>query len=259
MRKIYIGTGWKMNKTLVQGVDYIQHLKENTPDNARMQVFVVAPFTHLWALRELSRGSSLMLGAQNMHWEASGAYTGEISPPMLAEIGVDLVELGHSERRLDFGETDFTVNKKVLASQVHGLLPLVCVGETAQEKAYGVMQEVISRQIKIALHGLKPRDCAHVWIAYEPVWAIGSSGAPADPGYASQAHHFIRSVLAELFGEQASENVPLLYGGSVNNHNALEYLRQPGVDGLFIGRAAWDVVSFLDILDQVSAFLATID
>jgi len=190
-----------------------------------------------------------------MHWEPQGPFTGEVSPKMLKEIGIRIAEIGHSERRQHFGETDFTVNKKVLAALKHGLTPLVCVGEPAVEKDYGVAKEHVLRQILIALKGISPDDLARVMLAYEPVWSIGESGVPAEPEYAESMHTWIRQTLSDRYGREKAETVPVLYGGSVNSKNAGPFLLRKNVDGLFIGRAAWDVHGFLGIIHDMEKLL----
>ena len=248
MRKVTFGATWKMNKTLAEAVAYADCLKQAHVAGENVAVFVVAPFTHLCEMRAALDGSGILLGAQNMHWADAGAFTGEISPVMLREIGVDVVELGHSERRQYFNETDYTVNQKVLAALAHGLTPLVCVGEHRAEREYGVANEVVARQVKIALHGVPPEQCGQVWIAYEPVWAIGEGGTPAEPSVAAEMHVHIRRVLVGLYGRERGELPPILYGGSVSRANAADLLSQPAVDGLFLSRAALDPNDFVEII-----------
>jgi L-erythrulose 1-phosphate isomerase len=250
MRRTWIGTGWKMNFVLAEAEAYLRelgaHLHRTAPGGL-MSVFVVPPFTLLRSVRELARGLPLLVGAQNMHWEESGAFTGEISPAMVKDCGADLVELGHSERRA-LGETDFTVNRKVHAALAHGLLPLVCVGETAEEKLCGAAQESVVRQVKIALHGV-PRDrVQEVLLAYEPVWAIGAGGTPAEPGHVSRLHGAIRQAVRELHDSAAADRCSILYGGSVNLENARALLAAPNVDGLFVGRAAWKAQGLVELI-----------
>ncbi len=250
MKKILLGTNWKMHKSFNEAVEYCQNLVEFVDGLDGIGVFIIPSFTHLWGIKRVLGPSDILLGAQNCHWQDEGAYTGEISPLMLKEIGVDILEIGHSERRQYFYEDDFSVNKKVLAGLNHNFITLVCVGEKAQEKKYNLTKETVSRQVKIAMHGVKDNDLARVWIAYEPVWAIGESGTPAEPWYAGEVQTFIRNVLIEKYGESA-ERVKILYGGSVNNENAGNIIRQPNMDGLFIGRAAWDARNFRKIMDLV--------
>lgn len=249
--RILLGTSWKMNKTLREAVDYLTRFKAGFRPSPRLQVFIVAPFTTLWGLKELMRETPLLLGAQNMHWADEGAYTGEVSPMMLKEVGVDLVELGHTERRAYYNETDYSVNQKVKAALAHGITPLVCVGEGRAEKEFGVTNEVLDLQVKIALHGLTPGESERVWVAYEPAWAIGEGGTPATPEYAEAVQGHIHATLQTLFGMEVGKQIPVLYGGSVNSTNAVSFASQPHVDGLFIGRAAWQPESFLGIIRAV--------
>jgi triosephosphate isomerase len=254
-KKFYIGTSWKMHKTVSEGVTYLRQLKDGLPDSLYSQVFVAVPFTTLWQAVEAVLGSAILVGAQNMHWADEGPYTGEVSPKMLAETGIHLVELAHSERRAYYNENDQDVNKKVKAALAHGLIPLVCVGERQSDKDYGVSAEYLSIQLRIALHRLTPAQAQRVWVAYEPVWAIGEGGTPAEPGYAEAMHAHMRQVLVELFGSDSGSSIPILYGGSVNPGNAVDLALQPHIDGLFIGRSAWAVDSFLNIISMVEAAL----
>jgi len=246
----WLGTSWKMNKTLNETQDYVRRLAAGQRDFDRpCQLFIVPPHTSLAQASKELIGTSILVGAQNMHWATKGAYTGEISADMIRSCGASLVELGHSERRAAFGETDETVNLKVLAALRAGLCPLICVGDTAQERNFDVSVESVVRQVKIALHGVKPEQYRHALIAYEPVWAIGNAGTAAQPSYVNTMHLAIRKALARMSAETA--NIPILYGGSVNVANAVELSRQPEVNGLFIGRAAWNVVEFLKIVHDV--------
>lgn len=251
-QKLYIGTNLKMYKNIEQTTGYLKSLAAVTRDIAAAELclFVIPSFTALYPAALAVNSSPIMLGAQNMFWEDRGQFTGEISPPMLKEIGVTIVEIGHSERRQHFGENDFTVNKKVLAGLGHGLVSLVCVGETGPEKQLNIAVERLRQQLKIALNGVREEQTARVWIAYEPVWAIGEQGVPATADYAGYIHLELRKVLCEMFpaGGQA---IPLLYGGSVNERNAEALISQPQIDGLFIGRAAWDAANFNHIIRQV--------
>jgi len=236
LSKFWIGTGWKMNKTAAEARAYVAGLIDLLPPpRDDISLFFIPPFTALAAAREAIGGAPLLLGAQNMHWADSGAYTGEVSGRMLTEFGVDLVELGHSERRAAFGETDATVNAKVKAALRHGLRPLVCVGDTASERDAGASVETIVRQVKLAFAGLDAGALGRCLVAYEPVWAIGERGVPAPPEHIRVAHAALRRVLLE----RTTHPVPILYGGSVNADNATRLAMEPEVDGLFIGRAAW--------------------
>lgn len=245
-RHFWIGTGWKMNKTVAEARAYISELVRILPPMCRdLSVFIIPPFTALEAARaQLGAECPVLLGAQNMHWEEEGAFTGEISARMLKEFGVDLVELGHSERRATFGETDETVNLKVKTVLRHGMKPLVCVGDTMPEYRAGASVETVLRQVKMAFSGLDSGQLANCMVAYEPVWAIGEGGIPATPEHVAGVHAAVRRVLAE----RADAFVPILYGGSVNPQNAGELSREPEVDGLFVGRSAWSAQGLADIV-----------
>jgi L-erythrulose 1-phosphate isomerase len=247
----YIGTSWKMNKTLQDAVDYVTLLKNDLENNDNTTIFLVVPFTHLWKIKEMVKDTNILVGAQNMHWQEFGAFTGEISPIMLKEIGIDLVELGHSERRQFYNENDYDINKKVLAALKQDIMPLICVGEQLVHREFKLTQEVISCQIKIALNKVKDEDFGKIWIAYEPVWAIGEGGTPALPEEVSEVHLNIRQILNELYGINKGPKIPILYGGSVNISNCNDLLQQEEVDGLFLGRSALEPGSFLDIINTV--------
>lgn len=248
-RKVYFGTNTKMYKTIAQTEDYLTDLDRRTADldRAGLSLFVIPSFTALDRARRCAPPERILLGAQNMGWADEGQFTGEISPLMLREVGVQVVEIGHSERRHVLGETDWMENKKVLCALGHGLTPLLCVGETGAEKELGLSDEVLRTQLKAGLHGVSPADAAKLWVAYEPVWAIGVDGVPASPAYAARRHRAIRDCLLELFGPAGAE-IPLLYGGSVDLENAPKLLPLPEVDGLFIGRSAWDPEGFERII-----------
>lgn len=248
--KLYLGTNTKMYKTIRQTVAYIDELGRLTRDIDRnmLELFVVPSFTTLDAASKVARTSAVTLGAQNMSWEDEGQFTGEISPVMLAEAGVQVICIGHSERRHILGESDEVENQKVLAALRHRFTALLCVGETACQKAYGVENEVLRTQLKIGLWNTSPEQTAKIWIAYEPVWAIGVDGIPAEADYVGEKHAVIRETLVELYGRAAGGNIPILYGGSVNNENAAKLLEVPDIDGLFIGRSAWDAPNFSKII-----------
>ncbi|MHB8065353.1 MAG: triose-phosphate isomerase [Ruminiclostridium sp.] len=252
MKRVLLGTNWKMHKTAEEAVNYTKELKELSRNFESFEIFIIPPYTDLWEVKKIVKDSSILLGAQNMHWEAEGAYTGEISPKMLKEIGIDIIELGHSERRQYYNETDFTVNKKVLAALNYGMIPLICVGEKLEDKEYGVSKEILSKQVKLALNGVLESQVSKIWIAYEPVWAIGEQGIPAEPSYIGEIHTHIRNILIELYGENSGTIVPILYGGSVNIDNSVAFIKQPNVDGLFIGRSAWMTENFHNIMLKIS-------
>lgn len=251
--KIYLGTNTKMYKTTGQTVAFLKRLDELTKDIPRekMELFVIPSYTTLTAARESVPKERILLGAQNMGWEEQGQFTGEISPLMLQEAGMNLVMIGHSERRHVFRETNEEENKKVLCASRYGFSPLLCVGETAEEKSFEITEEVLRTQLKVGLHGVMPCEARNVRVAYEPVWAIGVNGIPASKEYADQAHTIIRSTLVELFGEEIGGDIPVLYGGSVNPQNAEELILMPHIDGLFIGRSAWDADNFDAIIRKV--------
>ncbi|MDR1518792.1 MAG: triose-phosphate isomerase [Planctomycetota bacterium] len=251
--KLYIGTNTKMYKTGAQTAAFLDRLGQNTADLAReaLELFVIPSFTSLETAARHAAAAGISLGAQNMGWEDEGPFTGEISPLMLKEVGVKVVEIGHSERRHGLGETDEQENLKTRCALRHGFTPLLCVGETGDQKEAGISDEILRIQLKIGLRGVTAEQAGGLWIAYEPVWAIGASGVPASREYAEERHQAIRRVLVELFGEDAGGAAPILYGGSVNRQNAPELIAMPAVDGLFIGRAAWDADNFNRIIRDV--------
>lgn len=249
----WIGTSWKMNKTLAEARAFAEGLITAEPGHdPRIQRFVIPPFTAVREVKAMLAGTSVKVGAQNMHWADQGAWTGEISPVMLTDCGLDLVELGHSERREHFGETDETVGLKVEAAVRHGLVPLICIGETLAERQAGRAAEVLEAQVRGALGRLAgDQRAATVLLAYEPVWAIGVNGIPATADYADARQAEIIAVAEDVLGRR----VPCLYGGSVNPENCEELITCPHVDGLFIGRSAWAVEGYLDILSRCAARL----
>jgi triosephosphate isomerase len=248
----WLGSGWKMNRTLGEAQAYAESLRTFVEHvDPLVHLFIVPPFTALSSVCRILSGTQVQVGAQNMHWADRGAFTGEISPLMIRDCGAQIVELGHSERREYFAETDYSVNKKVLAALQHGLHPLICVGETAVEKEFDVAETFVRRQVKIALHAVPLDSIPSVMIAYEPVWAIGEAGSPAEPDYANHIHGIIRDTIALTYGPQISRTIRILYGGSVNFGNAESFIQQPEVDGLFIGRAAWEVDSLIELIRLV--------
>lgn len=251
--KLYIGTNTKMHKTIRQTVAFLDELGRLTQDIDRklLELFVIPSFTTLDAASKVVHPGSITLGAQNMNWEDEGQFTGEVSPLMLAEAGVRVICIGHSERRHIFSENDEIENKKVLTALRHNFIPLLCVGETAGEKEFGIENEVLRTQLKVGLWNTTPEQAAHIWIAYEPVWAIGVGGKPAGARYACEKHAVIRETLEELYGREAGAGIPILYGGSVNNSNARVLIQAPNIDGLFIGRSAWEAENFSRIIHDI--------
>lgn len=234
-----------MYKNIQDTVTYLQDLVSYTKDISRdeIELFIIPSFTTLESATKNVDRNFVKLGAQNMCWEDEGQFTGEISPLMLKELGLDLVMIGHSERRHVFGETDATENKKVKAALSHGFTTLLCIGETAEEKDFGISPEVLRTQLKVGFHGVPVSQVPNIWVAYEPVWSIGVNGTPASADYAEEMHKVIKSCLLEIFGD-AGADIPVLYGGSVNPGNANELIVQPSIDGLFTGRAAWQADKF---------------
>lgn len=252
MAEFWIGTSWKMNKLLSEAKAFATGLA-NAEHEPRIQRFVIPPFTLVREVKSLLANSNVKVGAQNMHWADSGAWTGEISPLMLKDCNLDIVELGHSERREHFGETDETVGLKTEAAVRHGLTPLICIGETLSEREGGRATKVLERQVRGALAKLSDEQKpSPIMLAYEPVWAIGENGSPATSDYADARHVEIIAIAQDVLGRK----VPCLYGGSVNPGNCEELIACPHIDGLFIGRSAWDVEGYLDILNRCAGRLA---
>ena len=241
MKKLYFGSNLKMYKGISATREYLQKLVENTKDISRddIELFIIPSYTTLQTATSCCNREFVRLGAQNMCWEDQGQFTGEISPCKLEEKGLDLEMIGHSESRHVIGESDVEENKKVKAALSHGFKTLLCIGETAEQKEYGISAETLRSQLKIGFYGVSPEECKNIWVAYEPVWSIGVNGTPASADYAEAMHKEIKTALYEIFGEK-SEEIPVLYGGSVNPGNAESLIVQPSIDGLFVGRAAWD-------------------
>jgi len=242
-----------MYKTISDTLDYLKELHNLTRDlkDFPLDLFVIPSYTALDRAGQYLADSHIRLGAQNMSWEKEGQYTGEISPLMLKETGVSIVEIGHSERRHTLGETDEQEEKKVACAAAHGLTPLLCIGETGQQREYGISDETLATQLKIGLHSITPQQAGNLLIAYEPVWAIGVNGIPATTDYVKARHRTIRQTLIHLFGSETGTAIPILYGGSVNPDNAIDLIQLPDVDGLFIGRSAWDAENFNHIIRQI--------
>ena len=246
----WVGTSFKMNMVLDEALAFADGLAAaDEGADPRVQRFILPPFTAVREVKARLAGTSVKVGAQNMHWDDGGAWTGEISPPMLKDCNLDVVELGHSERREFFNETDEAVGLKTAAAVRHGLVPIICIGETLAQREAGQADNVLRRQVEIALSKLDGAEkTSPILIAYEPVWAIGVNGIPATMDYANTRHEKIADVALSALGVK----VPILYGGSVNPGNCAELISQPAIDGLFIGRSAWTVSGYLDILERVS-------
>ncbi len=250
-KKLYFGSNFKMYKNIAETKEYLQAIIKETEkiDKERIQLFFIPSYTSLESASKLDSNirNKFMLGAQNMCWEDSGQFTGEISPVMLKELGIELVMIGHSERRHGFHEDNVMENRKVRKALESGFTTLLCVGETAEEKNYGIGKEVIRTQLKTGLHKVEKEKLDKLWVAYEPVWAIGVNGTPASTEYAQDMHKAIRSCIEELYGEKSAD-VPILYGGSVNLQNAEELIVQQDIDGLFTTRTAFQVKNFAEII-----------
>jgi triosephosphate isomerase len=247
VRTTFIAGNWKMHKTVREAVDYARSLLSALGNTDRVEVAVAPPFTALYAVGEVLRGSPVSLAAQNLFWEPQGAYTGEVAGPMLVEAGCRWVIVGHSERRQHFGETDETVNKRLLAALEVGLRPIFCIGETLEERQSGQTLSVVERQLEGGLKGLGRQEVEQVVVAYEPVWAIGT-GVTATPEQAEEAHSFIRKRLTESFGEDLAQRLRILYGGSVRPDNIKELLECDNIDGALVGGASLQVESFAAIV-----------
>ncbi|MFA5612503.1 MAG: triose-phosphate isomerase [Anaerolineaceae bacterium] len=247
-RRPMVAGNWKMNKTLGETEELLKALKPQLKDIDGVDLVVCPPYIDLPLTKEILKGSNIKIGAQNMHWEASGAYTGEISAPMLKDL-CDYVIIGHSERRAMFGETDETVNKKVMAALNAGLLPIVCVGETLEENEAGHTEAVVGRMVREGLKGLSQEQAKQIVIAYEPVWAIGT-GKTATPDQANDVHkNVVRPILREMFGEELGNSIRILYGGSVKPGNAAELFGQSDIDGGLIGGASLKAADFAGIVN----------
>jgi triosephosphate isomerase (TIM) len=248
MRKPVIAGNWKMFKTASQTADFFKTFLPSVAQSAHAEIVICAPFVDLPAAVEASRGSNVEIGGQNLFWLKEGAYTGEISGPMLSAIGCRWVIIGHSERREYFHETDETVHKKTIAAIEAGLTPIVCVGERLEDREIGVTEAVLATQFGRGLGRLTPEQFARIVIAYEPVWAIGT-GVTATPDMAGAAHAFVRSRVAARFGDQIASACRILYGGSVKPDNIKTLMAQPDIDGALVGGASLEPTSFTAIVN----------
>jgi L-erythrulose 1-phosphate isomerase len=245
---LWIGTSWKMNKTRAEALAFAQTLAASPLAQSRkFQPFIIPPFPYIAEVAAQLKATKVRVGAQNMHWADHGAWTGEVSPLMLRDCGATLVELGHSERRTHFGETDETVAQKTQAALKHGLTALVCVGDTKAEYDQGHTAQALARQVRGLLKYVGCDAIGKVIIAYEPVWSIGEGGTPASSDFANDQHIKIAGLVKELTGG----TLPILYGGSVNLLNCVALATQSHIDGLFIGRAAWEARNYLAIITSV--------
>lgn len=248
MRKPIIAGNWKMNKVITEATSFAEEVKNRVPSPDTVDSVVCAPALFLDRLVSAAKGTDLKIGAQTMHFEDSGAFTGETSPLALKDLGVEYVILGHSERREMFAETNETVNKKVHAAFKHGLKPIVCCGETLTQREAGQTNELVGSQIEQALTGLTAEQASEVVVAYEPIWAIGT-GKSSSAEEANETCGHIRSVIAKAFSNEVAERVRIQYGGSVKPGNIHEYMSQPHIDGALVGGASLDPASFLQLLE----------
>lgn len=249
MRKFLIAGNWKMHKTPHEAVQLAKALRNKTINIASTEIVVCPPFVCLTGVAQALRESNIELGGQNLFWEDQGAFTGEISAPMLQASGCRYVIVGHSERRQYFNETEETVNRRLRAALTHELSPIFCIGETLEEREEEQTFAVLQRQLDGGLAGLDASDFANIVIAYEPVWAIGT-GRNATPAQAEEVHNWIRERIAASYGRPVAERLRILYGGSVKPANAVELLEQPDVDGALVGGASLDAGSFAQIIKE---------
>jgi len=248
MRKKIVAANWKMNMTQAEAARFIESMLLDLDEITDVEVVIVPPFTAIAKVMEaLGRAQNIKMGAQNMYWEKNGPFTGEISGPLLRDLFVHYVVLGHSERRTLFGETDEIVNRKVRAAHEATLRPIVCIGETLEQRDKGNVEKILAIQMRGSLAGLSPKELQETVIAYEPVWAIGT-GRNATPDQAQEAHAFVRHILGEVADDATAERVRIQYGGSVKPENARELMSQPDIDGALVGGASLDPRSFVQIV-----------
>jgi triosephosphate isomerase len=247
-RRLFIAGNWKMNKNSAEAVSLARELRTVLAEvRGKVEVAIAPPFTALHPVYKAIEDSNIFLAGQNCHWESSGAFTGEISAPMLKELGCAYVIVGHSERRQLFGETDETVNKRVSAAVQASMMPIICVGETLTQRDAGKTLEVVTGQVRAALQGFQPGEVSRFVIAYEPVWAIGT-GRTATSAQAQEVHAHIRELVNQLFGRETGLAVRIQYGGSVKPENAAELLGQPDIDGALVGGASLKATDFAAII-----------
>ncbi len=248
MRKPIIAGNWKMYKTFDEAVEFVEAVRDAVPSEDKIDAVICAPALYLPTLVDVATETDLAIGAQNMHFENEGAFTGEVSPAQLAAINVDYVILGHSERREMFNETNEAVNKKVRAALNHGIVPIICCGETLEEREAGHTEVKVSNQIRAALKGFTAEEVAHMVLAYEPIWAIGT-GKTATADDANETCGAIRTIVAELYGQETAEAIRIQYGGSVKPENIQELLAKEHIDGALVGGASLDTTSYLKLLE----------
>lgn len=248
-RKPFIAGNWKMHKTISEALELVKALKEASSELTDAELVVVPPFTALNEVKKVIVDSPIRLGAQNLFWEEKGAFTGEISPPMLTDAGCQYVVIGHSERRQYFREIDDTVNKKIKAALAYELIPIMCIGESLEEREKGKTIEKVGGQISSGLEGIGKEEMSQIIIAYEPIWAIGT-GITATPQQADKVHSFIREKLDEKYGNETASCAIILYGGSVKPENTFDLLKERNINGALVGGASLEAVSFIQIAKE---------
>jgi triosephosphate isomerase len=249
MKTPVVAGNWKMFKTVADTVKFVKELRVLADGIEDVEIVVAPPFLAVHAAAEAARSSNVIVAAQDLHWERDGAFTGEVSAPMVREAGAEYAIVGHSERRTLFGETDDSVGRKVMAAFAAGLTPIACIGETLDQRERGETTDVLDRQIKKGLDGLTSDQLAQLVIAYEPVWAIGT-GRTATPGQAQDAHAHIRQRLKSWFGAEPAERCHVIYGGSVKGDNIDALINQPDIDGALVGGASLDIQGFFEIVSR---------
>jgi triosephosphate isomerase len=247
---------WKMHGTLAEARALATGVRDGLKRARGVEVALCPPFTAVATVAEILAGSAIQLGAQNCHHDASGAHTGEVAPPMLTELGCRYVILGHSERRREFGETDEQVNRKVQAALAHGLVPVLCVGETAEERQQGLTYTTVEGQLRAGLLNVPTDGIARTVLAYEPVWAIGT-GVNATPAQAAEVHGYLRGLVSELASKEVAQTVRILYGGSVKGDNADALVAEPEIDGALVGGASLSAQGFIAIVRKAARVGAT--
>lgn len=255
-KRLYFVTNTKMSKGIKESIHFFQELSKKVKDleDREIEIALILPYVVLYALRSDARESQVLLGAQNVCGEQEISYTGEISIEMLKELEIDCVMAGHSDRRCKMNESNEEIRKKVLLATEQDICVYLCIGETEQEKLQGITDEILKIQLKQCLRDVRTEKLHLIRILYEPVWAIGVSGVVVTPQYAEKSHETIRNCLAELYGQDKANNIPIIYGGSVNEENALSLIEQRQIDGLGIGRSAWDAEGFNRIIREVMAY-----
>lgn len=247
--KPFLAGNWKMHKTIPEAVEMVKALKEESPQLTDAELVVIPPYTMLSEVKKVIEGSTIQLGAQNIFWEEKGAFTGEVSPPMLKDAGCQYVTIGHSERRQYFGETNETVNKKIKAALAHELTPIMCIGESLEEREKENTMDKVETQINSGLEGLGKDEIRRIVIAYEPIWAIGT-GVTATPSQAEEVHSFIRKKLTEKYGNEIASYAIILYGGSVKPANTYSILKENNINGALVGGASLEADSFIQITKE---------